>query len=295
MRYDEDGQAARQVAGGEGTGDGDRHAVAVEADIVGADGGADGSSRIVVLTAGGPLAWSVVNGLAARLGRLTVIEERPETKGEIIRRRLRLVGPVATAGQVAFGVWQRIASRRAAGRLDEIRRQHGLDPSRPSDIPIHRVGSLNSEEARALLKSLDPDVVAVYGTRILSRKTLAAVEVPFINYHAGINPKYRGQHPAYWALAAGDDEHAGVTIHEVDAGVDTGGVIYQARVTFDPKDTISTYQTVQAATGIGLFARAIQDVLSGYYETMSVNLPSQNHLPPTIWRYWWNGLTMGVW
>ena len=255
----------------------------------------DGVSRIVVLTAGGPLAWSVVNGLSARLGPLTVIEEQPETKGEIIRRRLRLVGPVTTAGQIAFGVWQRLTVRRAEARLGEIRQVHGLDPQVPTNISVHRVGSLNSEQARTLLKKLDPDVVAVYGTRILSRKTLAAVDVPFINYHAGINPKYRGQHPAYWALVAGDEENAGVTIHEVDAGVDTGGVIYQARVAFEPGDTIATYQTLQAATGIPLFARALQDAVSGTYETMSVNLPSQNHLPPTIWAYFWNGLTKGVW
>lgn len=252
-------------------------------------------SRIVVLTAGGPLAWTVVNGLVARLGPVTVIEEEPETKAEIIKRRLRLAGPVATAGQVAFGIWQRLTATRAEKRLAEIRAAHGLDTKRREGIVVHRVASHNSDDARQLLKSLDPEVVAVYGTRLLSRKTLAAADVPFINYHAGITPKYRGQHPAYWALAAGDTENAGVTVHLVDAGVDTGGVIYQARVAFAPEDTIATYQTLQAATGIALFARAVQDVISGEIRTVTVGLPSRNHLPPTIWRYFWNGLTRRVW
>lgn len=250
---------------------------------------------IVVLTAGGPLAAAVVNGLVRRLGPLTVIEERPETKGEIIRRRVRIAGPVATAGQVAFGLWQRLGARRAERRLAEIRRMHGLDPNPTSGIPIRRVGSHNSDEARTLLRQLAPRVVAVYGTRLLSRATLGAVDAPFINYHAGINPKYRGQHPAYWALAAGDEENAGVTIHLVDAGVDTGGILYQGRVAFDPTDTIATYQTLQAATGIPLFARAIEDALAGRLQPATVELPSQSHLPPTLWRYLWNGVVKGVW
>lgn len=260
-----------------------------------AAGDTSATPEIVILTAGGPLAWTVVNGLVARLGPITVIEENQETKGEIVRRRLRLVGPVATAGQVGFGVWQRLLGGRAERRLREIRQQNGLDPKPSSGVRVHRVASVNSDAARQLLAGLKPKVVAVYGTRIISRATLAAVQAPFINYHAGINPKYRGQHPAYWALAAGDRENAGVTVHLVDSGVDTGDVLYQERVSFSPADTIATYQTLQAATGIPLFARAIEDALHGRLAPRRVDLPSHNHLPPTLWRYLWNGATRGVW
>jgi len=75
--------------------------------------------------------------------------------------------------------------------------------------------------------------VAVYGTRILKPVTLKCASAPFINYHAGINPKYRGQHPGYWPLAQGDEENAGVTVHLVDEGVDMGSVLYQAQVKFE--------------------------------------------------------------
>ena len=101
------------------------------------------------------------------------------------------------AGQVAFGLWHRLAAKRVEKRLGWIRTQHGLDLNLPAGITLRRVASHNSDEMRTLLKQLDPDVVAVYSTRILSRKTLAVVDAPLINYHAGFNPKYRGQHPAY--------------------------------------------------------------------------------------------------
>ena len=249
---------------------------------------------IVVLTAGGPLAWIVVNGLAARLGTLTVIEECPETKGEVIRRRARLLGWGHTLGQIAFGLFERLAVKNPA-RLREIWSRHGLEPGPDPKITVHRVPSVNSPACRALLSELAPRVVAVYGTRILTKATLTTTAAPFVNYHAGINPKYRGQHPGYWALASGDAEHAGITIHLVDEGVDTGSVLYQARVAFTPEDTISTYQHVQAATALPLFARALHDALDGRLNPRRVDLPSQQFFPPTLWRYLATGLVRGVW
>jgi methionyl-tRNA formyltransferase len=154
---------------------------------------------------------------------------------------------------------------------------------------------VNSPECHALLRELAPAVVAVYGTRILKRTTLEAVSAPFINYHAGINPKYRGQHPGYWALASGDAENAGITIHLVDEGVDTGAVLYQTRVTFAPEDTIASYQHLQAAHALPLFVRAIQDALAARLSPRHVELPSRQYFPPTIWGYLATGLTRGVW
>lgn len=260
-------------------------------------------ASIVLLTAGGPLAPIIVNGLFARLsgpGRtLTVIEEQPETKGAIIRRRARLLGWTTALGQAACGVLQTVLSRSRAARIDAIVREHGLDPRSDAEtragITVHKVGSVNSDACRRLLKSRAPSVVAVYGTRIIKSETLDAVPAPFVNYHAGINPKYRGQHPGYWALASGDAEHAGVTIHLVDQGVDTGHVLYQARVTFTPEDSIATYQHVQAAHALPLFARAIEDAIANRLNPRAVDLPSRQWFPPTIWDYLTIAFTRGVW
>ena len=249
---------------------------------------------LVLLTAGGTLANVVANGLAARLGPLTIIEECPETKGQVIRRRARLQGWLTALGQVGFGLAQRLFWPNSE-RLAAIWKQHGLDPAQPSGLTIHRVPSVNAPECRALLAQLNPAVVAVYGTRILKPATLASVAAPFINYHAGINPKYRGQHPGYWALAEGDAENAGVTIHLVDEGVDTGSVLYQTRVSFAPEDTIASYQHLQAAHAIPLFARAIEDAKAGRLAPRAVDLPSRQYFPPTLWGYLATGLTRGVW
>lgn len=248
----------------------------------------------MVLTAGGVLAKLVVNGLAARLGPLTVIEEQPESKGAVIRRRIRLLGVVTALGQIGFGLAQRFLWPNT-DRIADIWRTHALDPSEPRGVTIHRMVSVNSPQCRRLLAEIAPDVVAVYGTRILTPATLRSVPAPFINYHAGINPKYRGQHPGYWALAKGDAENAGVTIHLVDQGVDTGSVLYQARVRFAPEDTIASYQHLQAAHALPLFARAVEDAKAGRLTARAVDLPSRQYFPPTLWGYLVTGLTRGVW
>jgi folate-dependent phosphoribosylglycinamide formyltransferase PurN len=262
----------------------------------GAAPGADAScGRVVLLTAEGPLATFVAAGLAASIPNLTVVVEPSEPRGVILRRRARLLGWIPALGQVACGVAARLINRGSGARRREIVEASGLPSALPASVNVHRVPSVNSVECRALLQALNPAAVAVYGTRIIKPETLSAIAAPFINYHAGINPKYRGQEPAYWALAHGDAGHAGVTIHLVDAGVDTGDVLYQKTVRFERSDNLYTYHWVQAVEAIPLFAAAIDDALRGALRPYRVDLPSQIHFPPTIWAFLWNGVRKGVW
>ena len=138
-------------------------------------------------------------------------------------------------------------------------------------------------------------MVVVYGTRIIKRATLSSVAAPFINYHAGVNPKYRGQNGAYWARSQRDPAHAGVTVHLVDEGVDTGEVLYQSATDFSPADNIATYQHRQMATALPLLIRAIEDALSRRLAPHRVALPSRQWFHPTLWGYLRTGMLQGVW
>src|SRR6185436_9942675 len=189
--------------------------------------------RIVVLIAGGALAHRLVNRLEEQFGSISVLKEDPESKLAIVRRRARLIGWRQALGQAAFGLLQKCVARRSAGRLAAIWGEHGLNPV-PPRTGWQEIGSVNAPAAQAALRRLAPDVVVVYGTRIIKWRTLGSVAAPFINYHAGINPKYRGQNGAYWARRQGDPAHAGITVHLVDEGVDTGDVLYQATNQFSP-------------------------------------------------------------
>ena len=224
-----------------------------------------------------------------------MLREEPEAKLAILRRRARLVGWLEAVGQAAFGLLQKLITRRSATRLAAIWKGHGLDPRLHPDVAVRDVGSVNSQACREALRELSPAVVVVYGTRIIKGETLRCVTAPFINYHAGINPKYRGQNGAYWARREGDPAHAGVTVHLVDEGVDTGDVLYQAINQFDPADNIATYQHRQMATALPLMIRAIEDALASRLRPQRVELPSRQWFHPTLWGYVRTGVMQGVW
>ena len=84
-------------------------------------------------------------------------------------------------------------------------------------------------------------------------------------------------------------------MHLVDAGVDTGGVLKQARGKPEPGDTISSYALRQAAFSRDICVEAVRDALAGKLATIQPDLPSKQWYHPTIWFYLWTGLTKRVW
>jgi hypothetical protein len=253
------------------------------------------SDRLVLLTAEGCSGRVAANFLSRHFSVLTVIVERPVSRAELLRRRLRRLGWLTVAGQLAFMAFARAQDRLSRRRIAEIRRQAGLDDRLPAGISIIHVASVNAPECMAHLATLNPAVVLVVGTRIIEATVLRAAGVPFINYHAGVTPKYRGVHGGYWALAQGDVENCGVTVHLIDEGIDTGGVLYQARVAPAAADNFSTYPYLQMAAALPLMVQAARDAIAGKLQVRPVDLPSRLWSHPTIWSYLANGLRRGVW
>ena len=181
------------------------------------------STRIVVVTEGGPHIWAIVNAVAGRLGPVTVILETPESKAKLLRRRAARQGWFNVAGQVGTMMLTRLGKRFLAGRAEKLVAENRLETGPRPGQAIVQVPSANSPEFLRVIEAAAPAVVLLAGCRLLTTQTLAALPCPVLNYHAGITPKYRGMNGGYWALANGDAENFGATVHLVDAGVDTGG------------------------------------------------------------------------
>ena len=251
--------------------------------------------KILVLTAGGPYAWVVVNALAARFAGLEVALEQPEPKSVFLKRRARRFGWVQTAGQFGTMVISRFGKRFARARTNELIASHKLLTELSPGVPVTRVSSANGADCLALVASRKPDVVFLAGCRMLSRATLAAIPCPVINYHSGINPKYRGLAGGWWARATGDHENYGTTVHLVDDGVDTGDTLYQAFLKPDPRDSLLTDALAMAAGSRDIVVLAVEDALAGDLKPQPSDLPSVQRYHPPIWTYLWTGLAKGVW
>ena len=251
--------------------------------------------NIVVMTEGGPHIWAIINALADRFGSVTVILEAPESKKALLIRRARRQGWASVGGQLGTMVLTRIGKRFFAERAERIVKEAGLDIEPRAGQVIVEVPSANSPEFLATIERLKPAIILLAGCRLLSRQTLAALPCPVINYHAGITPKYRGMNGGYWALATGDAENFGATVHLVDAGVDTGGVLHQARGRPGRGDNIALYALRLAAMSRKICIRGVEDAIDGRLAPTTPDMPSKQWYHPTIWFYLWTGLIKGVW
>jgi len=250
---------------------------------------------ILVITAGGPYAWAIVNALALRFDNLQVLLEQPESKGVFLKRRARKIGWFQTAGQFGTMVISRFGKRFARARTNQIIATSGIQTELSPDIPLASVSSANGRDCLDLIAARKPDVVFLAGCRMLSKATLSAIPCPVINYHSGINPKYRGLAGGWWARATGDQENYGTTVHLVDAGVDTGDILYQAFLKPDPHESLLTDSLAMAAGSRDIAIRAIEDALNDRLAPKPSQLPSVQRFHPPLWTYLWTGLVKRIW
>lgn len=251
--------------------------------------------RVVVVTAGGENPWIMINALAARFADVTIVEEQPESKRLFLRRRARKLGWLTAIGQFATMIASRFGRRFTRRRAEEILATYKVSGKPDPSIPLKSVTSINDAEVMAQIRALQPDVVFLISCRMLKAETLAAIPCPVLNFHAGINPAYRGLMGGYWALVNGDIENFGATVHLVDAGVDTGAVLYQSHQKPARSDTMHTYPLLQTAASTDIAIAAVEDALEGRLRPVDVAGPSRQWYHPPIWTWVWNGLRRGVW
>jgi peptidoglycan/xylan/chitin deacetylase (PgdA/CDA1 family) len=129
-------------------------------------------------------------------------------------------------------------------------------------IPIHSAGNLNGAEAAGLLRECGADLGIVLGTRILKFTTFSVPPMGCINLHKGKVPEYRGMPPGFWELYDGAAS-AGVTVHFVDRGLDTGNIVAASTVPIMRTDTPESLLEKLHAEGVLLLASAVSAIRDG--------------------------------
>lgn len=245
--------------------------------------------RIVLLGKNGDSTAIVYNRLVEEGYDITTIIENPADRKKMMIRRVKKIGLRKVLGQILFKIIaEPKIKKEGIIRRDEILKKYNLsiDKKYENSEKYHKINSINDDECMELLKSINPDIIIINGTRIVSERTLNCIKAPFINMHMGITPKYRGVHGGYWALVEDDREHCGVTVHKVDTGVDTGKILYQAVINPTNEDNLYTYQYLQAAKGVDLELKVLKDFEGGELIEMPENdMPSKLWYHPTIWEY----------
>ena len=131
--------------------------------------------------------------------------------------------------------------------------------SKDNDILLLEPESLNSDKLSNALLVLKPDIFVVVAYRILPEKL---IQIPYhgaINLHASLLPKYRGAGPIQWALMNGDKE-TGVTIFQIKPRVDSGDILYQAKVKILKEDNMLSLGNRLCNRGAKMIIKILDDI-----------------------------------
>lgn len=216
-----------------------------------------------------------------------IITEEPLRGMALAKRRFKRLGFFRVCGQIAFSMliipFLNLFSKK---RIKDIKQLYSFDQAGLPKEKITHFETVNDEACILLVEKIKPDIVLVNGTRIISKKLLEKCGAVFINMHAGITPQYRGVHGGYWAIVNNDPENCGVTIHLVDKGIDTGGILYQGKVKITRQDNFTTYPYLQLGEGMPLLKKAIGDAVPDQLKPLHLSTaPSKLWYHPTIWQY----------
>jgi methionyl-tRNA formyltransferase len=149
---------------------------------------------------------------------------------------------------------------RPAGRGQSVRKCPVQRAAETLGIPVRtptRLRNAAAEHAAFAALDLDAAVVAAYGL-ILPPAMLAAPRLGCLNIHASLLPRWRGAAPIQAAILAGD-ERSGVTIMQMDAGLDTGPMLLEEAVPITARTTASELHGTLAAIGARLVLRALAE------------------------------------
>lgn len=243
--------------------------------------------KIIMLVGAGNSTNYIYNALQSDFEISKVLMTDPSSKKMMVKKRIKKQGVLKVFNQLLFQVLVVRPMRVLNSKKYNVRRTElKLDGSPMPENKIIEVGNVNSDKTIETIAKLQPDVILVNGTAIISSKVLSSSKAIFINTHVGITPQYRGVHGGYWALRNNDKENFGVTVHMVDKGIDTGSIIYQQTTGVRKDDNFITYPLYQNALALPLLKQALEDIKMNKLKTYKKNsAESRLYYHPTLTKY----------
>ncbi|MDI5877191.1 methionyl-tRNA formyltransferase [Shewanella xiamenensis] len=152
---------------------------------------------------------------------------------------------------------------RPAGRGKKLTASPVKELALAHNIPVYQPGSLRKEPAQQQLAALNADIMVVvaYGL-ILPKVVLDTPRLGCINVHGSILPRWRGAAPIQRALWAGDKE-TGVTIMQMDVGLDTGDMLLKTYLPIEDDDTSASLYEKLAQQGPDALLQALEGLANG--------------------------------
>ena len=201
------------------------------------------SFKVLLLTGPRDYQRFAADRLAERLDITQIVVEdaslrKPkESETTSVKDRLRNLSPglFSALARVKQQFTRTAAERRTLKILESLEESAGKEfeaaigrvPEWPSDVPRKHVPRINGKEVVSLCQELTPDVTIVFGTGILKTPMIRVGKTATLNAHTSLLPNFRGTSSEFWQVQSGRLDCAGVTVHYIDEGVDTGELLLQ--------------------------------------------------------------------
>lgn len=227
-----------------------------------------------------------------------IFEDLSKYRKKILKYRYKKLSKLNFLGQLLFIAFEKIWGKLAGEdpKLKKIIPSIDFDTvMKGQPVEIMDVSGVNAKIVFKKLNEIKPDIVAVSGTGIIRKRVLSTSDL-FLNMHCGITPKYRGAHGGFWAAYNNDLENCGVTIHQIDLGVDTGDIVSQKRVPLEKGDNLRSILYRQFVTGTEEFIKILKKYLAEEEVSKYRNngMPSMQWYHPTILQYFRWKLRLGI-
>jgi methionyl-tRNA formyltransferase len=146
-------------------------------------------------------------------------------------------------------------------------------------LEVFQPERIRDEAAQARIREVGADVMVVvaYG-QILPASLLTAPRLGTLNVHGSLLPRHRGPAPVEWSILSGDTQ-TGVTIMQMDAGVDTGPILAQERVPITPDEIAPRLEGRLAVVGGRLLVRTLDDLAAGRITAVPQAAEGATHAP----------------
>jgi methionyl-tRNA formyltransferase len=220
--------------------------------------------RIILITGDATAHRYVANQLASAIKLEAIIVDH----GRKLTRngRLRQVWKRYTAAQIfsrlLFSLFRRIwkddlASERS---MTAVLGKVNCGDFKCPELLRH-VDGINTKPGVELVRSLDPDVILVYGTGIVGTKVLMQARRLALNMHTGISPYYRGCDCAFWPLYNEEPQMVGATVHECTKDVDGGRIFGTTQAVLHEDDDLFAVFARSVAAGAQLYVEKVSELL----------------------------------
>jgi folate-dependent phosphoribosylglycinamide formyltransferase PurN len=243
---------------------------------------------VVVLTTHAKTNYALIEALARDHHVSGIVFERQtRLRIRLFLNRLRKLGIVTVFDQAAYKILDLFVFRPRASQKMESVLPPCLSQEFLAQTELVNVSSINSPMVTDFIVRTKPETVVVSGTSLLGTRVLQSLDgVPIVNIHCGITPRYRGAHGAFWAVVNEDWDNVGTTVHLIDAGIDTGGILFQERIRIEPNDDPRDLALKQHLVGIRLACKAVSAIAENNVKIVHrPDLDSRFYSSPTLSSY----------